>query len=248
MKFQKKLLEIKTSFSDPILSQACIPYKKWKKVAKYHQVPWTFHDLEQQCKYVDKTLTARISWMDQELSKSNSISITPCSLLTLCFPNRAMVLPEKQKPSPEDLITYASINAQAVYKVCKKLEKSGFPGAMKFLESLRNSHKYIFMGSHLTTRLRLENPLDTDIDRTCPICFEDLTKERPAILLPCGHYQCCSCLRDMTSIGKIRGTLNNRLAIIAVSFKCPICRYCNHMQGLQDRYSFWPSKPTSDQL
>ena len=128
------------------------------------------------------------------------------------------------------------------------MEKSGFPGAMKFLESLRNSHKYIFLGSHLVTRLRLDNPLDTEIDRTCPICFEDLNKERPAILLPCGHYQCCTCLKDMTHMDKIRGTLNNRLAIIAVSFKCPICRYCNHMQGLQDRYTFWPCKPTPSQL
>lgn len=236
MKFQKQLLQVvETGFSDPQLSQSCIPYKKWKKVARYHRIPWTFQDLEKQCKNVDETLTQRLPW-----SSKNT-----CWLFSMCCPSNS-ILPEKQKP--EELMTYASINAVAVYKVCKKLEKSGVFGAMKFLEELRNSHKYIFMGSHITTRLRLDNPLDTDIDRTCPICFEDLNHERPAFIMPCGHYQCCTCLKEMTHIDKIRGTLNNRLAIVSVHHKCPVCRYCNHLRSMYDRYTFWPCKPTSNQL
>lgn len=255
MKFHKELSKIEASFNDPILATTCIPYKKWKKVVKHHQIPWTLIDLEKQCKEIDTVLVKKISWTKPK--KSSYCNFLFCIKNTKI--NNSIDDDESIDSIKErELLTYASVNSQAVYKVCKKLEKSGYPGAMKFLESLRASHRYIFLGSHILTRLQLDTP-GIDMDKTCPICFEDISEDRPALVLPCGHYQCCSCVKDMTHIDKIKGTLPNRMAVMSLKFKCPMCRYRIVFPSMNTTnyintsihttwYTFWPCTPTKNQL
>lgn len=224
MKFQKQLSQIINTLYDPILLETSIPYKKWKKETKYKTNKWTLLDLEHQCKIIDTVLQTKLPW--RTFKKP-----------FLCCSSKA-IIPNIQY---DELLTYANINAQAVYKVCKKLEKSGYHGSMKFLESLRTSHKYLFMGSYAITRLKFENPED-DIDRSCPICFEELNNERPAIILSCGHYHCYKCLQDMTNINNINALLHVKLILISQHYTCPICRH-RDIQNLFNMNSFWPCKP-----
>lgn len=224
MKFQKELSQIINTLYDPIFLKTSIPYKQWKKETKYQTNQWTLLDLEQQCKIIDNVLQTKLPWITFRKP-------------LLCCSSKVIV------PNIEynELLTYANINAQAVYKVCKKLEKTGYSGAMKFLESLRTSHKYLFMGSYAITRLKFENPED-DIDRSCPICFEDLNELRPAIILSCGHYHCYKCLEDMTHINKINAMFHIKLMLISKTYMCPICRHRNK-EHLLNTDAFWPSKP-----
>jgi hypothetical protein len=231
MKFQKQLTDICQTFTTPLLAQTCIPYKQWKKTIKYQKYDWSLADLERQCKSVDAVF---YNEYQRIYSKKES---TPRRWFHICqepsdpYKTRAI--------TPKELLTYAEINAQAVYKVCKKLEKTKkTPGAMKFLEYIRRRHTFDFLGSDHTTRLRLEIP-ESSVERECPICFEDL---EPAVVLPCGHYQCFKCLCQMTPYHKIPATFSNRLNIISQTFHCPFCRFhfCSKTLGIE---SFWPAPP-----
>lgn len=244
MKFQKHLSSVEQTFQYAPLTHTCIPYKKWKKVIKYHTYPWSLEDLEQQCQQVEHTFHTSMKMVQRRPRK------IPLTCLGCCVrhPSFYRVAPSL---TPHELIAFAEINAQAVYKVCKKLEKTKeISGAMKFLESLRSSHKYSFMGSHRVTHLRLSDPNDP-IDRTCPICFEafDATVPREtiapsqiAIVLPCGHYQCFECFGRMTAYHRIPATFHNRMQFIARSFRCPMCRM-SAGEELVNQISFWPLPP-----
>lgn len=220
MKFQKQLSSIEQTFHYAPLAETCIPYKQWKKTIKYGAHPWSLEDLEHQCQTVERVF--------HRVAKAK-----PCESLWNCCLRRRVV-PEVP---PNELLTFAEINAVAVYKVCKKLEKSRrVAGAMKFLETLRTSHKYSFMGSARTTFLHLSDPNDP-IDRTCPICFEDLGETRVAMILSCGHYQCFECFCQMTPYHQIPATFYNRLR--AIRHPCPMCRQKLDMDAL----AFWPDPP-----
>jgi len=270
MKFQKYLSSVEQSFRFSPLMETCIPYKKWKKVIKYHMYPWSLKDLEHQCQTVEYVFYKSMkAYHDQTNNqdipnKTNKHSGTLIRHLSSfgfgfgCCKGRVnpyRISPEHTRESlltPKELIAFAEINTQAVYKVCKKLEKTKeITGAMKFLESLRSSHRYSFMGSNRITHLHLSDPEDP-IDRTCPICFEDLgrlssSEQAPdpsqiAIILPCGHYQCFDCFCRMTPYHRIPATFHNRMRLISPSFRCPICRMCSK-DGLVDQISFWPLPP-----
>jgi RING-type zinc-finger len=235
MKFQKKLTEITRTFQDPLLAETCLPYKEWKKAIKYQTPSQTLTDLERQCETIDRVFTQAyhqlhhppkpVPWWKQSL----------CGIKTTIAPMVPTV-------PPEELLVYADINAQAVYKVCKKLEKNKkIPGAMEFLTELRSKHIYTFLGgSHRLTRLRLGLP-DADPDHhSCPICFEELA---PAVLFPCGHYQCFQCLCRMTDYSQIPATFYNRLTLISLTFACPFCRFQFRSRHLDPKDSFWPTLP-----
>lgn len=234
MKFQKELATVAQTFLNPILSQTCIPYKQWKKAIKYQRTAWSLDDLEKQCERVNAV------FYREYLRLVHPPASKPW--LSCCLAETASVVPETPSEQPkEHLLRYAEINATAVYKVCKKLEKTKMtPGAMKFLEELRARHQFEFLGSDQTTRLRLdlEVPKGT-LESECPICFEDLA---PAVVFPCGHYQCFECLCRMTSYRQIPATFANRLCIISQRLSCPLCRFKLNARTLR-LDSFWPHPP-----
>ena len=241
MKFHKQLKDIEEKFQDPLLSESCIHYKKWKKIAKNPERPWSFSELEDECSHVDYVIQKRLPRAITLPSRSSMPSLC-CG--TSHNSQEATTLP--------DLLLFATINAQAVYKICKKLQKGANKNSMSFLANLRSSHKYMFLGSHIVTRMKLEaqsqphtEPVDTntDLEKTCPICFEDIDHQRPAFIMKCGHYNCIQCLEQQTKINKIRGTLRNRIAVIAHKHSCPICS-CKSALADADAYSFWPNMPS----
>lgn len=250
MKFHKTLQSIEGTFRDPLLSETCIPYKKWKKVAKKKYIYWdNIQHLESQCLQVDRILRNRIEPIYTP-SKSTLPSLQNMYRMICCTPNPVCYKDYTRIDDKymEDLKKYAEINAEAVYKVCKKMEKSGFEGSMKFLEYLRGTHKYIFLGSGLMTILKLqaENHLQKEvhIDISCIICFENITHTQPAIIFGCGHYHCYECFEKITGIKQVHGTLYNRLAYVGNSHQCPICRYpTGEYRHYKDCYMFWPSLP-----
>jgi len=249
MKFQKYLSSVEQSFHYTPLAEICIPYKKWKKVVKYHTYPWSLKELEYQCETVDKVFNKAAYCIQNKPTQKSRWNCFGC-----CTHRKHSyrVSPiDYAEISSQELIRFAEINALAVYKVCKKLEKTeAVKGAMKFLESLRSSHKYSFMGSHRTTQLHLITPEDP-IERVCPICFEDLGGEtsgtyiKPsqiAMILPCGHYQCFDCFSKMTLYHRIPANFHNRMCMIARSFRCPICRM-KPDDAMIHQIAFWPLPP-----
>lgn len=242
MKFQKELATTAQTFLNPLLSQTCIPYKQWKKAIKGKQprlyASWSLDDLEKQCQRVNTVFYREYARLVRPATSKHE-SWLPCCLAAGA---NTAVAPHPETPEPKaQLLQYAEINATAVYKVCKKLEKTHTtPGAMRFLEQIRTQHRYAFLGSDQTTRLRLdlEVPRGT-LENECPICFEDLA---PAVVFPCGHYQCFECLCRMTTYREIPATFANRLSIISQRLACPLCRYKLTARTLRLE-SFWPHPP-----
>jgi hypothetical protein len=233
MKFQKQLSSVEQTFHYAPLAETCIPYKQWKKTIKYGSHSWSLKDLEHQCQMVEQVFHQTAAAKAKASASEKSGWGWGCC-------HRRRVVPAARAVPEEELLTFAEINAVAVYKVCKKLEKTKrVVGAMKFLERLRTSHKYSFMGSAQTTFLHFNDPLDP-IDRTCPICFEDLGEARVAMILPCGHYHCFECFGQMTPYHHITATFYNRLRII--QFQCPICRQ-SCPEDFVHSLAFWPKLP-----
>lgn len=252
MKFHKVLLTAEENFRDPLLSESCIPYKKWKKVAKKKLIVWdNIQHLELQCLQVDRILRNK---MEPIYSPHKSISITQIYQKFCCANKYAENTPYRYKSLDdkylEDLKNYAEINAQAVYKVCKKMEKAGFEGSMKFLDYLRSTHKYMFLGNGMMTMLKLEidhhfqKYPSMDMELSCIVCFENITRDRPAIIFGCGHFHCFECFEKITGIKELQGTLYNRLAYVGNNHTCPVCRYPTAKYTYyRDSYVFWPTSP-----
>jgi hypothetical protein len=235
MKFAKTLNATAESFHQPLLTQSCIPYKQWKKAIKYQAKDLTLEDLEKQCERVDGVLKEALQ--------------PPRCRNRCCFPwfsNMGLrrIVPEEDKPVAAELLTFAEINTIAVMKLCKKLEKTaGIQEARATLLEWRRTRRFQFMGSDLTTRLRLTTTTDEEL-LECPICFEPYGTgdAREALINPCGHTQCYGCFIEMTRLTTLRATLDNRLAIGSMRFQCPICRFPTRSHPLR-RDAFWPRIP-----
>jgi hypothetical protein len=251
MKFAKVLQETAQTFQEPLLSQACIPYKQWKKTIKYAKHPWTLADLEKQCERIET-----IFCQSNRPKKSTEVSWrNPCFFCWKIF-HGSKIKPDPlpQLPLSKELLTFAEINTLAVMKLCKKLEKTAtLQKAQATFNEWRRTRRFQFMGSDLTTRLRLitEMPnlnLHEDL-YSCPICFEmyGSGEGHEALLNPCGHSQCYTCFIQMTKVESIRATLENRLAIGSLRFQCPICRYSIRKRPLKVT-AFWPNIPIEPPL
>ena len=211
MKFAKHLHERLNDFNTEEYREHTIPYRSWKKAAKNKTLPSNRQELDQllfaNCAQIDAVF--RRHW-----ALSRGRKLPHC-----CSGKR--VTPDIDK---KELCEFAALNTMALYKLCKKLQKWGL-ASFELYDKMRNKHHFSFMGSGELTLLQLacdgrENI--ENIEQECPICLEE-SHERVAVLA-CGHLICWTCLDAMTSIQKIKGTLNNRLLNASLRANCPVCR------------------------
>jgi hypothetical protein len=124
--------------------------------------------------------------------------------------------------SPYDVLKFAQVNAQTVYKICKRLTKRcKSDAAVKWLIQVRTNHVYSFMGGNTTTHLQLKLSGHAE----CPICMEDIhpDKDHKMLVFGCGHFGCLNCVLRYAGVNDMKGTWFNLLAC-ANKKDCPVCR------------------------
>lgn len=202
---QQTLLELPSTLRDHSIS-----YKKWKKYCKQsNDCRSALKVLEEQCDYIDKVFKEHYA----------KCFHTPLYLIPFIHCGIVHIL------RPNDILKYAQVNSQTVYKVCKKLMKtydSTIP--IEWLTNTRTTHKYTFMGSYNTTHLQVK--LEGHVE--CPICLEDIpinkNHKNCLIVFGCGHYGCIDCVLHYAGVDDMKGMWFNLLANSRIK-KCPVCRY-----------------------
>lgn len=203
---QQSLLDLPAS-----LQAACISYKSWKKFCKGvpkkdRCIDESLALLQSQCAKVDKVYMHHYQRLSPHVLKIGCLSLQACS-----------------RSKPDDVLRFAKVNSQTVYKVAKRLSKvCKDPEPMKWLTQVRTEHLYAFMGGKTTTHLvlRVEGHVE------CPICMDDIEpdKTHKVVVFRCGHCACLDCVLHYTGVWKMKGTWFNLLAC-ARKRDCPVCRY-----------------------
>lgn len=226
MKFNKLLNETSSTFKEPLLQDSVLPYKYWKKYIKKNKHHLDTSDILQelthQCHNTDQIFIHELN--DRMHSRKN---------LCPCFSKNKIQI---DTVNDKDLITFSEINQQALYKICKKLQKNGATDLMKFYINAKTKRVFKFLGNHELMYLKLMQ----DEPPECPICMDETSL--PLMILDCEHYICLNCIMKMTNMNKRRGTLYNRLLIGLANFPCPMCR--SHKPIIKiDKYHFYPKEP-----
>jgi len=236
MKFAKVLAESSAHFENDEYRAALAPYKRWKKTKELSDVASFTSMLTHECRRIDavfKNNWKRLFKHSRMGNKGPKGQKEPKG--SGCCINKVWY--EESDHDARELLTYAQLNAQAVYKILKKWRKRGDVKAGCFYKQLRDRHEFAFMGSSMLTMLRwkvmqvTEEETVESQETECPVCLEPLIGEghtKPTtIILYCGHPICWICLDKMTRIDTIKGTVNNRLLIASYRMKCPMCRLAN---------------------
>lgn len=206
MKYAKQL---QTTLNElpSVLQADCISYKLWKKFCKrYDNIEECFYQalalLKAQCMKVDLVYMRHY----QRLSTK--------ALHIGCVGMRVS--------EPSDILRFANINSQTVYKVAKRLGKVyKSPEPMRWLTDVRTHHLYAFMGGKTTTHLMLR--VEGHVE--CPICMDDVEpdKRHKIVVFRCGHCACLDCVLRYAGVWEMKGTWFNLLAC-ARKRDCPVCR------------------------
>ena len=242
MKFAKVLAESSAHFENDEYRAALAPYKRWKKTKELSDVSSFTSMLTHECRHIDAVFKNNWKRLFKQSRMGNKGPKGPkgpkeprgigCCLNKVAY--------EESDHDARELLTYAQLNAQAVYKILKKWRKRGDDGAVKagfFYKQLRDRHEFAFMGSSMLTMLRwkvmkmqvTEEETAESQETECPVCLEPLIGEEKTttVILFCGHQICWGCLDKMTRIDTIKGTVNNRLLIASYRMTCPMCRLAN---------------------
>lgn len=200
---QQMLLELPSTLQDK-----CISYKRWKKDCKRTtlNVGDALLALQQQCRILDK------AYIDAYHQSTLDRQRSACWISTY----------KETRPRCEDVLRFANVNAQTVYKIAKRLSKAyQSHEPLQWLVAIRARHIYAFMGGNTTTHLQLK--IEKHFE--CPICMEDFqpNKEHKVIVFHCGHYGCLNCVLQYAGVRQMKGTWFNLLAC-ARRRECPICR------------------------
>jgi hypothetical protein len=232
MKFAKVLAESSERFENDEYRVALAPYKRWKKakVAKVSDAASLTSMLSHECRHIDSVF--KHYWKQLFKGKQGSGKarfVSKCCLSKVVHEDALLAASDAR-----ELLTYAQLNAQAVYKICKKWRKRGDFDAGSFYKQLRDRHEFAFMGSAMLTMLRwkvmqiTEEETHGTEETECPVCLEPLIGEgETTVVLYCGHPLCWTCLDKMTRIDAIKGTVNNRLLTASYRMVCPMCRLAN---------------------
>jgi hypothetical protein len=161
MKFGKYYKQALTRLPESATS-VCIPYDQWKKWIRvdHGSISQQWQDLlTQECGQVDKFIFTQPRLRDM-----------------LCLSNAARI-------SVEDKLYLCELNARALYKICKKLQKKIQVPALKWYLDITSAHAYRFTGSSDRTLLAIKT---SHMTLECPICFEDRIQSH-WILMRCGR-------------------------------------------------------------
>lgn len=202
MKYAKQLQQAVMELPKS-LQEKCISYKTWKKDCKKTtlNINEALLVLIKQCCKVDKAYLHAYTHLTNKHKQA------------ICW---------KACLQPSDVLRFANVNAQTVYKVAKRLSKVyQSPEPLRWLVTVRTQHTYAFMGGNTTTHLQLSITKRLE----CPICMEDFepNKNHKVIVFHCGHYACLDCVLQYAGVTQLNGTWFNLLAY-AKKRDCPICR------------------------
>lgn len=233
MKFAKVLAESSARFENDEYRAALAPYKRWKKTKELSDVASFTSMLTHECRRIDAVF--KNNW--KRLFKHSKMGNKGPKITGCCMNKVAYDDVSESNHDARELLTYAQLNAQAVYKILKKWRKRGDVKAGFFYKQLRDRHEFAFMGSSMLTMLRwkvmqmqvTEEETAESQETECPVCFEPLIGEEKTttVVLYCGHVLCWACIDKMTRIDTIKGTVNNRLLIASYRMTCPMCRLEN---------------------
>lgn len=211
MKYAKQLAQDIRDIS-PTLQGVSISYKAWKKRCKALDAPDSrdaLATLQQECDKVNKLFVAEYErWA------------SPMLLTSLCC--------GKCPHSPNEILTFARINATTVYKICKRMQRMQRLQDPQFswlswLSQTRSSHIYEFMGGADTTHLQVHLQMHTEHKPIeCPICLEE--HQHKLLIFACGHNACLHCSLEYAGVKNMRGTWYNLLSC-AKKTTCPVCKF-----------------------
>jgi hypothetical protein len=227
MKYSKELSKtLETLPSD--LKIASLSYKEWKKYCKcsssVYNVSLAMERIADECTRIDKVF---IRLYSRSISQEKTQNIRNFCRITS---------PSTNVVTLEHVLQFAEINAQTVYKICKRIQKShkeiipsslsspsgpSDPNTITWLTTARSLHKYEFLGGGKTTHLKY---LIKSNIQECPICLEDINKEKDMLIMGCGHVCCLQCAIHHAGMANRSGVWFNLLAN-AKQHKCPLCRY-----------------------
>ncbi len=203
MKFGKHIKAEINRFPS-LLQKHFIDYKKWKLLAKEYKNNMQTRSIQMQV-YRTSTII-RLLLKDLELvdyafkhTIRNEYS---------CFSNILSLFGRNYKESEKFAYDFAMINAEAVRKICKRLDKSINKTTFShWFVKCRENHKYAFLGGKELTYLTHKYG---NKEKECPICMENRNE---LVILNCGHVLCLNC------ISQIRSKFPDN------------CPYCNYAQA-----------------
>ena len=141
---------------------------------------------------------------------------------------------------PYQLLQFAQVNQQCVYKICKRLKKRGiWPDAMNTWRHLHET-PFAFLGGFWRQRLALDADGWVAWD-ACPVCLGDRHEVSAVYVLSCGHTLCLDCTKQLWGAHKGYGILRNVLMTneITTPPRCPVCRAQRVLGGARER-CIWP--------
>lgn len=154
-------------------------------------------------------------------------------------PNKCSIscLYSHPKTSAHNLYNFSIYNQEILKTICTHLDKQ--TNSNIFSDWLHKKyHNFSFNHGLVTTRLTLETKYHKNPRELieCPICYEDITKAHPSIILQCGHVLCIKCLKQVYKATNQKGTLINIITYQECSQDqyCPICRFKNPCGKLKD--------------
>jgi hypothetical protein len=128
----------------------------------------------------------------------------------------------KTKSNKNDLLTFANINKQTLYKLTKRLEKKYGHNIVEWYNN--NKTKYQFCKGYKVKRLDLEIN-GCEEYKECPICLDEKDE---MIINNCEHIVCSDCFKKLYRIDNLNGTIfnlvNHSVFINHFVPKCPTCR------------------------
>lgn len=182
-----------------------ISYKEWKKLSKKTQdTKHLFSKFRLDIKKVDNAF---------EYLANRGWSVFDC-----CLPS---VLADDNLE--KNTIAFAHINATAVRKLCKKLDKQhGCYMFSKWLSDCKDRHQYAFLGGMSLTVLEIKNHTNPKLE--CPVCWECTNSN---VVMHCGHVVCLDCTKCILGCKSARQhweimSAKNRNAS---RVSCPVCRH-----------------------
>lgn len=138
----------------------------------------------------------------------------------------------------QELLDFASLNTQCLYKICKRLDKRLKTNTfLAWLGDARKARMFAFTNHMHHICMQIENKRPPSLQE-CPICLDPLlnnttststrANQHTFFVLACGHVVCRDCVMSMLGVATTRGTTYNKIAygchLRPHASRCPICR------------------------
>lgn len=209
MKFGETWKDAVSTMEQPLKS-ACLDYKKYKKLSKR----------DVQSTHLEESLHT-------DLARATQVFQT---YFTRCYDTQPFLwmwtCTRPLPVSPDELHLFATLNATALYKICKRFDKRQHISTYSdwYRQSIQNK-SILFARKNIQAVLEFSKSIRPDVE--CPICFDPIQKDS-VIILNCGHVLCASCVLGVLGVDRMHGTFANRIAHGAHAnscrARCPLCR------------------------